>query len=226
MEFIILLISTIITAFLSLVGGFLLLGKSKLAGFLNKIGKPFAALVLSYCVFFDLIPESLEDGSLPLWEVIVLTFIGLSVCFLINYLVKNFHEHGEEKELKTKSEAYSMLVVDSLHTITDGLVIGVTFATSLGTGLLACVSTAAHEVPQEIGDFGIMIRSKIPKRRILKLQIASALLLVPSALVSFFIGESLIDSLPPLLALIAGSFLYIALREIFAMIKEVKQKRK
>ncbi|MBQ7802387.1 ZIP family metal transporter [Candidatus Saccharibacteria bacterium] len=224
MDFLILFLSTILTAFVSLSGGFLLLGKSKLAGFLNKIGKPFAAIVLLYCVFFDLIPEALEDDALPLWEVVVLALTGLLVCFVVNFLVGNFHKHGEDKELRSKSEAYSMLVIDSLHTLVDGVVIGVTFATSLGTGLLAAVSTAAHEIPQEIGDFGIMVRSKIEKKKIINLQIASALLLVPAAVLSFFIGGALLPTLPPLMALIAGFFLYIALQEIFGMIKEVKEK--
>ena len=223
MDFLVLLISTILTAFLSLSGGFLLLGKSKLASFLNKIGKPFAAVVLVYCVCFDLIPEALESDTLPVWEVFTLVAVGLVVCFLVNFLVGSIHKHGEEKELRSKTEAYSMLVIDSLHTIIDGIVIGVTFATSLETGLMAAVSTTAHEVPQEIGDFGIMIRSKMQKTRIIKLQVASALLLVPAAVLSYFVGEALLPTLPPLLALIAGFFLYIALQEISGMIKEVKQ---
>ena len=220
MTLLILLISTIITTFVSLCGGFLLLGKSKFANFLNKFGKPFAAFVLVYCAFFDLIPEALEDDALPVWEVLLLVAVGTVACFLVNFVVGNFHRHGEKRELHSKTEAYSMLVVDSLHTLVDGIVIGVAFAASLGTGLLAAVSTAVHEIPQEIGDFGIMIRSK---SRIIKLQVASGLLLVPAAVSSFFVGEALLPALPPLMALIAGFFLYIALQEIFAMIKESKE---
>lgn len=224
MELLVLLLVTTLTALLGLVGGFLLLGKSKLAGFLNKIGKPFAATVLVYCACFDLIPEALEDDALTVWQVLLLVVVGCAGCFLVNFLVGHFHRHGEAKELHSKSEAYSMLVIDSLHTLVDGVVLGVTFATSLGTGLLASVSTAAHEIPQEIGDFGIMIRSRMPKPRILKLQIASALLLVPSAVVAFYLGSSLLPTLPPMMALIAGFFLYIAIQEIYAMIKESKEK--
>ena len=223
MTFLILLLSTVLTAFVSLSGGFLLLTTSKIATFLTKVSRPFAAAVLIYCAFFDLIPEALEDGSIALWEVLILVFVGTAICFLINYLVGIFHRHGEEKELKTKAEAYSMLIVDSLHTLVDGVVLGVTFAASLGTGLLAAVSTIVHEVPQEIGDFSIMLRSHMQKQKILKLQIASALLLVPAAVLSFFIGGALLPALPPLMALIAGFFLYIALIEIFAMIKLSKK---
>ena len=224
MELFLLILITTVTALLSLVGGILLLGKSKFAQFLAKIGKPFAALVLIYCVFYDLLPEALEGESLTLAQALLLLAVGLVACFLVNFLVSNFHRHGEKKALKIKAEAYSMLVIDSLHTVVDGIVLGVTFATSLGTGLLASASTVAHEIPQEIGDFGIMIRSAMPKTRILKLQVASALLLVPAAVLAYFIGGALLPTLPPLLCLIAGFFLYIALQEICAMIKESKEK--
>ena len=116
-----------------------------------------------------------------------------------------------------------MLVVDSLHTIVDGIVIGTAFAAGLPTGLLAALSTAAHEIPQEIGDFSIMVRSKMSSKKILKLQIASGLLLVPSAVIAFFVGDSLLKNLPVFLALIAGFFLYIAIGEIYAMIKESRR---
>ena len=226
MELLILFLASVLTALHSLVGGFLLLGQSKLASFLNKIGKPFAAAVLVYCACFDLLPESLESGSLPLWAVFLLVLAGFALCCLVQLLVGHFHRHGEAKELHSKTEAYSMLVIDSLHTVVDGVVLGVTFAASLGTGLLAAASTVAHEIPQEIGDFGIMLRSHIPKRKIIKLQVASALLLVPSALLAFFVGGALLPALPPLLALIAGFFLYIAFEEISAMIKESKEDSK
>ena len=223
MSVLLLIITTTITALLSLVGGFLLLSRSRIADFLNKIGKPFAAIVLVYCVCFDLVPEALEGDTMTAWEVMLLVAIGCVTCFVVNYLVGNFHRHGEAKELKTKAEAYSMLVIDSLHTVVDGIVLGITFATSLGTGLLTAVSTAAHEIPQEIGDFGIMIRSHIPHTRIVKLQVASSLLLVPSALMAYFVGGALLPTLPPLMALIAGLFLYIAFQEIYAIIRESKE---
>lgn len=226
MDITILLLTTLLTAFVSLIGGFLLLGKSRLAALLNRLGKPFAIVVLLYSVFFDLLPESLESGALSLPYALALTFSGLFLCTLISYLVGHFHRHGEAKELKSKTEAYAMLIIDSLHTLVDGVVLGLAFAASLGTGLLAAVSTAAHEIPQEIGDFGIMLRSKMSKKRILQLQIISSLLLVPAAFVSFLIGSFLAPALPPLMALIAGFFLYIAIQEFFGMIKESNKQEK
>ena len=231
-NFFILLVSTILTVFLSLLGGFLLLlslkkgskkPDNKFSKILKHITTPLAALLLAYTVFFDLLPEALEESELSFSIVVALVFVGLIACFSVNYILSNFHKHGDKTSLHNEKQAYSMLIVDSLHTIVDGIVIGTSFAASLPTGLLAALSTAAHEIPQEIGDFSIMIRSNFSFKKILKLQVISGLLLVPSAVIAYFIGESLMKNLPVFLALIAGFFLYIALGEIYGMIKEIKE---
>ena len=119
-----------------------------------------------------------------------------------------------------------MLIVDSLHTAMDGIVIGTSFAAGIPTGLTSSLATAAHEIPQEVGDFSIMIRSKMETKKIAKLQIFSALILVPFAVISFFIGDALTPALPTLLSLISGFFIYIALGEIWSIIKVIWNKAK
>jgi zinc transporter ZupT len=215
---------TAITAILSLAGGFLLLTGSKFAKIFQKYGTYFAAAVLLYAVFGDIIPEVLED--LPAAQVISLMLSGLALCTFVSYMAGHFHKHGDEHAFKNKKQAYAMLIVDSLHTAMDGVVIGASFASGIPTGLTAAFATAAHEIPQEIGDFSIMIRSKMPKKQIAKLQIFSALILIPFAILSYFIGDLLKDALPSLLALIAGFFLYIALGEIYSIIKAIWGKAK
>ncbi|MBQ6130341.1 ZIP family metal transporter [Candidatus Saccharibacteria bacterium] len=222
MELLLLLLVSTLTALLSLIGGFFLLRKSKVSDFLLKIGHPLAATILVFCIFFDLLPEALEDHTISGYKAVALVLVGCLGCFLVNYLLRNFHRHGEEKTLHNTAEAYSMLLVDSLHTLADGVVLGVAFAASPETGLLTAVSTVAHEIPQEIGDFSIMLRSKLKKPKILKLELACSFLIVPAAVLSFYIGEALLPALPPLLCLVAGFLLYLACEEIFAMIKESK----
>lgn len=215
---------TAVTAILSLAGGFLLLTGSKFAKIFQKYGTYFAAAVLLYAVFGDIIPEVLED--LPAIRVVSLVLSGLALCTFISYMAGHFHKHGDEHAFKNKKQAYAMLIVDSLHTAMDGIVIGTSFASGIPTGLTASFATAAHEIPQEIGDFSIMLRSKMPKKQIAKLQIFSALILVPFAVLSYFIGDLLKDALPSLLALIAGFFLYIALGEIYSIIKAIWRRAK
>lgn len=215
---------TAVTALISLAGGFLLLTGSKLARTFQKIGTYFAAIVLLYAVFGDIIPEVLEE--LPAYQVALLVVVGTGICMLISFGAGHFHKHGDDKTFKDKKQAYAMLIVDGLHTAMDGIVIGTSFAAGIPTGLTSSLATAAHEIPQEVGDFSIMIRSKMEKKKIAKLQIFSALILVPFAVLAYFVGDALAASLPVLLALIAGFFLYIALGEFYSIIKVIWGKAK
>lgn len=221
LETLLIILTTGVTAILSLSGGFLLLSGSKFANKFQRYGTIFAAAVLLYAVFGDIIPEVLEDDALPVWQVALFVTIGVALCYFIAFIVGHFHKHGEKKSFKDKKQAYAMLIVDSLHTAMDGIVIGTAFASGISTGLIAALATAAHEIPQEIGDFSIMLRSKIPRKKIAKLQIFSALILVPFAVLAFFIGDLLEPALPTLLSLIAGFFLYIAINEIWSIIKVI-----
>ena len=226
LEVLLIILVTAITAIISLAGGFLLLSGSKLAKIFQKYGTIFAAIVILYAVFGDIIPEVLEEGKLPVWQVALFVFLGTAACFIISFIIGHFHKHGEEKTFKDKKQAYAMLIVDSLHTAMDGIVIGASFASGIPTGIVTAIATAAHEIPQEVGDFSIMIRSKMSRQKIVKLQIISALILVPFAVISFFIGEALEPILPTMLSFIAGFLLYIALNEIWSIIKVLWEKVK
>ena len=224
LNLILIIITTVITAFVSISGGLVLLSDSKFAKLLQKISTPFAVLVLFYAAFFDVIPEVLESNALPVWQVALLIFIGIIFCAFIRIVAGRFHHHDDKHSLKGKGQATAMFIVDSLHTAADGVVLGLAFAASPGTGIVTAAATAAHEIPQEIGDFSIMMRSKITKNRIIKLQLISALILVPVSIIAYFVGESLEKYMPILLSLIAGNLIFIALGEIWQMIKSLREK--
>lgn len=219
LSLIVLIIITVLTALVSLAGGFLLLSRSKLAQLLQKFGTIFAAIVLTYTALFHLIPEALEGGTLSAIQVFTLVGVGLLVCLVTGAIAGRFHQHGDSIHFHHRRQAIAMIIVDCLHTIIDGLVIGTSFVAGLGTGIFAAIATTAHEVPQEIGDFALMLRSRIPKKSIIKIQIITSLLLLPAALVAYFVGEHFLPLLPALLALIAGFFIYIVLGELWGLIK-------
>ena len=224
LSLLIITLTTIATVFISLSGGFLLLSGSKLAGLFEKISLPFAIFVLLYATFFDVIPEALESGTLPGWAVATLAIVGFVFCAALRLFSSRFHRHDDSHALSGKPQATAMLVVDSLHTLADGVVLGLAFAASLGTGILTAVATAAHEIPQELGDFAIMKRSKVPRRQIIRLEIISGLLLVPATIAAFFIGDQLENFMPIVLSLIAGNLIYITLGELIAFFKLIKYK--
>lgn len=226
MDFLTLIIVTVLTALFSLAGGFLLLfGSKKSAKFVERFGTVFAAVVLLAVVFLDIVPEILEEEALSPLDLTVLILVGTVSCFLISFITGHFHKHGDEHTFHNKKQAVAMVIVDSLHTFVDGVVLGTSFLVSPTTGILTALATTAHEIPQEIGDFSIMMRAKLGRKKIIKIQILSGLILVPSAILAYFVGDFLEPYLPILLSLIAGFFLYIALGEIWSIISRIKSRK-
>lgn len=226
--FFIMLISVIITALLSISGGVILLfGHGKIIEQVKKIGPFFAFAVLLYAVFGDIVPEILEDEALTTPVLIGLIGAGFIAAALIGHFMGHFHHHSDAcfhkvKTAKSKTQAYTMLAVDSVHAIADGIVLGTSFIASPGTGLSACLATVAHEIPQEIGDFDIYMRAKIAKKNILKFQTISSLIIVPAACLSYFVGNELLEALPSVLAVVAGFLLYVAFGELLVFLSQIR----
>lgn len=234
MSFFLIILLALATGFCSLIGGFFLLSGSKFAKILQKLGPYIAVLALSYAVFWDVIPEVLEEGMAPI-TLMLLIAAGFIICIVLDKLMEKFfghihhdHTHLDRKthhhNLRNQKQAYAMLLADSIHTAADGVVLGATFAADPAAGIATAVSIAAHEIPQEIGDFNIFQRAKIPAKKILKLQAASAFILVPTAALALIIGDILESILPVVLALTAGFLLHIAIGEILSIIKIIKSR--
>ena len=238
MNFWLMFISVVITALLSISGGVLLLyGHGKIVEKIQKFGPIIAFAVLIYAVFGDIIPEILEENELEIQNLILLVAGGFIVAALIGFFMGKFHHHndihhhekgsihGDKTDTKNQTtRAYTMLAVDSVHAVADGVVLGTSFLTSVGTGISTCLATIAHEIPQEVGDFSIMQRAKIKKRTIVKYQVISSLVTVPAATIAYFVGESLLETLPIILAVVAGFLLYVAFGELVCIFETFVKK--
>ena len=240
MNFILMLISVVVTALLSISGGVLLLyGKSKAIRYIQKIGPVIAFLVLNYAVFFDIVPEILEEGILTNFQLLELILVGFFAAGLIGLLMGHFHHHNDihhhdarareiethgDKQIKNLTQAYTMLAVDSVHALADGVVLGSSFLASPATGISACLATVAHEIPQEVGDFSIMQKAKMKKRAILKYQLISSLVSVPAAALAYVVGDVLLETLPIVLAVVAGFLLYVAFGELICIFESIRVK--
>ncbi len=244
MNMLIMIIALALTALLSISGGvFLLLGHNSFAKKVQKIGPYIAFAVLLYAVFGDIIPEILEENELEVPILATLVTVGFFAASSIGFLMGHFHHHNDihhhdhhnkkselenhgDKLIRSKTQAYTMLAVDSVHAVADGIVLGTSFIASPSTGISACLATIAHEIPQEVGDFSIMQRAKIKTSTIIKYQLVSSLVIIPAALISYFVGEKLLESLPSVLAVVAGFLLYVALGELICIIESIKDKKK
>lgn len=220
-----LLIVTTAGSILSLVGGLYLLYGKKVAAALQVYAVPFAAGALLAATFFDLLPEALHGGDT---EVVLMTVLAAFLTFFVlERSLSWFHHHHEEPKAHGAHGRTAWLVVigDTLHNLLDGLAIGAAFLISPATGVVTAIAIAAHEIPQELGDFGLMLAGGMKKRRIVLVNLVSAAATVLGAAVVFGLGGYMPVGEELLLAAAAGFFLYIAASDIIPTIHAEPDRR-
>ena len=160
-----------------------------------------------------LLPEAL--GSLPPTRALGTLLAGVLVFFLLEKLVLWRHCHtAHECEVHTSSAASLVIVGDAFHTFVDGALIAAAVLTSLPLGATTALAVAAHEIPQEVGDFAILLRAGYSRRRAVMLNVVSAAGGVLGALTMLLTSQSLPSLLPYVLSFAAGSFLYVAMSDL------------
>ncbi|MBA3758056.1 ZIP family metal transporter [Candidatus Saccharibacteria bacterium] len=200
----------------SLLGGLLLLSKKGTAEVLAKYATPFAAGALLAAAFFDLLPEAIEitaEGAAPRW---VLT--GIVTFFLLEHFLRWFHHHHEHEGTEDTAAAPLIVIGDSIHNLLDGVAIGAAFLINVPTGIVAAFAVAAHEIPQEIGDFGLLLKYGYARKKVILINIVSALMSTVGALLTFWIGAEANLPLGEVLAITAGMFIYIAASDLIPTI--------
>ena len=209
---------SLIGGLFSLIGAVFLLRSKTSADRLAKYATPFAAGVLLATAFVNLIPEAIHglgDDTLALTAVL----LGILGFFMLERYLRWFHHHHEH-ESKQKSSNYLIIIGDTLHNALDGVAIGAAFLIDPSVGIITSIAVALHEIPQEIGDFGILLKNGMKRRNVLKVNVLSALATTLSAVVVFAIGDSESTIIPYLLAITAGFFIYIASSDIIPEIHE------
>lgn len=216
-ELLILLFAVIAGSLLSLVGGIYLLYGKWGTKKIQRIAVPFAAGALLAAAFLDLLPEALESSTASNVGLVVLVgFIGF---FILERSLGWFHHHHEdEKGGNRKSTASLVVIGDTLHNFIDGLAIGAAFIVSPSVGIVTTLAIAAHELPQEIGDFGLMAAKGMKKRNILWVNIMSSFATLVGALIVYSLGDIFSDYIGILLGVTAGFFIYIAASDIIPTI--------
>ena len=210
----------------ALVGGLILLSKEKFALKISHFLASFAAGVLLGAAFFDLLPEAAHEGEELGINVFSWALIGIVVFFLIERSIHWFHHHEEFHEHKKESKSTIPLIIigDTVHNFVDGIVIAATFMISAPLGIVTALSVAAHEIPQEIGDFGLLLHKGLSRKKIILVNVLSASVAILGALLTYSLGNVLEPYLPILLALTAGFFIYIASSDLIPEIHYEKRK--
>jgi zinc and cadmium transporter len=208
----------------SLIGGILLLSHKKTAQALAQYATPFAAGALLAAVFLDLIKEGIEETS-STSTVLQGVLAGIVVFFFAERFLRWFHHHHQHEKVG-KDPARSLIVAgDTIHNAMDGVAIAAAFLVSPTTGIITTVAVAAHEIPQEIGDFGLLLHRGMSRKNVLLVNIASALATTVAAVLTFALGSGEVLPIGLLLGISAGFLLYIALSDIIPEIHERTPKR-
>jgi zinc and cadmium transporter len=158
-----------------------------------------------------ILPEALNHLSPE--QVFATLLGGILIFFVLEKLVLWRHCHIHDCEVHDGS-VFPVLVGDAFHNFVDGAVIAAAVMTSVPLGVSTALAVAAHEIPQEVGDFAILLHAGYSRRRALLLNVTSGLASAGGALVALFALKLVPVVLPYCLALAAASFLYVAMADL------------
>ncbi|MEX2144787.1 MAG: ZIP family metal transporter [Candidatus Spechtbacterales bacterium] len=215
----------------STIGGVFLLLREKLTNRISLFLISFAAGVLLGVSFLDVIPEAMENFSDPK-DALLYVLAAIVFFFIVEKSFWWYHhhrfqskEHRRETEHHTlnKTDAYLLLVGDSIHNFVDGIVIAAAFLVDFPLGVGVAVGVVAHELPQEIADFSIMLRAGFSRKKVLILNLITALTTLLGALLAYFSLGAISFFIPPVLAIAGGIFIYLALSDLIPAIHHTSE---
>ncbi|KKS04559.1 MAG: hypothetical protein UU82_C0008G0002 [Candidatus Nomurabacteria bacterium GW2011_GWC2_41_8] len=214
--------SVIIVSIVSLIGVFSISLK-------EEIIKKYIGFFISLAVgallgdtFIHLIPESLENSSNSVL-VSLLIIIGILIFFIIEKFL-HWHHHGDDTEKNHIHPVGKLLLfTDGFHNFIDGIIIGVSFLVSVPIGIATTIAVVLHEIPQEIGDFAVLIHSGYDKKKALWLNFFSALTAIIGVAVALIFGGMAEAFTFWVLPIATGGFIYIAVADLIPELQKTKE---
>lgn len=170
----------------------------------------YAVGTLLGAAFLGMLPVALAGASAA--DVLLTVLMGLVLFFGLEKLV--LWRRGPSPDSRVGQAGPLILYGDALHNFVDGVVIAAAFLTSVPLGIATAIAVIAHEVPQELGDFAILLESGYSRGRALFLNTLSSATTIPGALAAYLWLEQTRALLPYVLAISAASFIYIAAADL------------
>ncbi len=182
----------------------------------------FATGALLGAAFLGLLPHALASVNSSDTHVIPMAvLLGLLGFFILEKLVLWRHCHADHCEVhapdqqgRDHSTGAMILIGDSLHNFLDGILIAAAFLTDIHLGIVTSVAVAAHEIPQEVGDFAVLLHSGFSRSRAFFYNVLTSLTTVIGGLLAYFALQPMQAALPYMLAIAASSFIYIAVADL------------
>lgn len=183
----------------------------------------FSTGTLLGAAFFDILPESIE--SIDAHAALEAAIVGLLAAFVMEKVIHWHHHHAGTAKEHHKPLGTLTLVGDALHNFFDGVAIAAAFMVNVPLGITTTLAIALHEIPQEIGDFGLLLYSGYSKWRALAFNLLSALAAVAGG-VLFFLFSGIVEGLEGYaLGFTAGMFIYVAAADLLPELHKEKGAR-
>ena len=204
------LASVTVVSLISFVGVIFIGLKESLLRKIVMVLVGFASGTLLGGAFFDLLPEAVDMINPPI-TIFYFVILGIIVFFSLEKFL--YWRHCHEEECPVHTFAYISLVGDGVHNFIDGMIIAATFVFSFELGFITTLAVISHEIPQEIGDFGVLIYGGLGKRKALTYNFISALTAILGAIVTYYVVY-LRNNYALLVPFAAGGFIYIAATDL------------
>lgn len=201
--------SLLVVSVLSLLGIFFVTMSERLLRKVLLMMVSFAVGGLFGDAFFELIPESFERLG-PGLTTSSLILAGILAFFVLEKFIRWRHCHEPDCEGHAKPVVFVNIVGDAAHNFTDGLIIGASYLVDTHVGLTTTMAVILHEIPHEIGDFGVLVQGGLSKRNALLVNFLTTLLAIAGGVAALLVGSHEPAFAKYLLPLTAGGFLYVA----------------
>lgn len=202
--------SVVLVSLFSLVGILLLLLQERILNYVVILLVSFSSGSLFGNAFIHLLPETVARNGFTVW-VSIFTLSGIAGSFVVEKFVHWRHVHSPAHvESEVEAFAYMNLLGDAVHNLLDGIVIVSAYALDIRVGIATTVAILFHEIPQEMGDFGVLVHGGMSRKKALFFNFVTAL----TALIGALLTMALINFAEQLTVFLipfsAGTFIYIA----------------
>lgn len=219
------LLSVLIVSLVSFSGAFALALNEKTLKKILVYLVSFSAGALLGDAFFHLLPETVESFGFGV-EVSLFVLLGILFSFIVETFIHWRHCHIPVSKEHVHAFAYMNLIGDGIHNLIDGLIIGASYLVSIPLGIATTVAVVFHEIPQEMGDFAVLLQGGFAKEKALFFNFLTSLSSLLGLGLAFLLAQSIEGITLFLIPFAAGGFIYIACSDLIPEIHRVRSETK
>lgn len=205
------LAATLFISLLSLVGVFAFTIGDRFEKKISLFFVAFSTGALLGGAFLHLLPESISDPSSL--EPYLYLLLGIIIFYMLERILKWHHCHNDG-DCDVHTFTYMSLIGDGIHNFIDGLIIVSAFSVSFEVGLATTIAVASHEIPQELGDFFVLVHGGFSKMKALLWNFGSAATALVGAVVGYVLINNVENITSVVLPLAAGGFIYVSMSDL------------